>query len=91
MSRPRIAFHEISYEVAARVEARQPHMPTQMRSGCSTPPIKMYVCDMPKCGAVAYVYGNKSDVPICEGGMKWSFTTANMAFDPAIHKPWVSR
>lgn len=87
MPKRRIAYHEISYEVAARVEARRAHEPTPMRSGQSTGPIRMWVCDRPKCGEVAWTYVAPHTPPICAGGALFSFRTS-APFDPSVHKAW---
>jgi hypothetical protein len=85
MSKRVVAFNEISYELLARAEARVPHELSEMRSGSSKGPIKMWVCDRPKCGGIEYTYVTPHTAPMCAGGATWSFTTS-MGFVKGLHR-----
>ena len=91
MPRTRVAYHEVSFEVAARLERREAHEPTLMRSGNSKGPVKMYVCDRPRCGGYAYTYTASAGTPVCHGGALFSFVTTGGIFDPNVHQPWAAR
>ena len=91
MARTRVAYHEVSFEVAARLERREAHEPTLMRSGNSKGPVKMYVCDRPRCGEYAYTYTASAGTPVCHGGALFSFVTTGGVFDPNVHQPWAAR
>ena len=87
MAKRYVAYHEAVYEHLARAEARRYHEPVEMRSGNSRGPVKMFVCDMPNCGGIAYVYGEKPGLPVCLGGAMWSFKTS--FFEAGLHKEWL--
>ena len=89
MARSRTAYHDIAFEVAARLEARQAHEPTVMRSGNSQGPIAMFVCDMPHCGEVKYSYVKPHATPVCSGGALFSFRTT-APFDANVHRGWLA-
>ncbi len=80
----RLRPHDTAFTQAARVEAKEPHYPTEMRSGNSQGPIKMWVCGIPGCNSYEYTYSSPHGPPECLGGMKWSFLTS-LPFNPKIH------
>ena len=87
MAKRYVAYHEVAYEALSRAETRRPHEPTEMRSGNSHGPVKMYVCDRPNCGGIEYVYGEKREIPVCFGGAQWSFKTS--FFEEGLHRDWL--
>lgn len=91
MPRHHIAFHERSYEMLARAEARRPHEPTPMLSGNSRGPIQTWVCGWAHCNEVRYTYREGSAAPVCEGGFYFSFVTSGAAFDPSVHTTSAAR
>lgn len=62
----RIDPQDIVWEEARRAELHLAHAPQVMRSGCSTPPIYMWVCDVPSCQMVSHTVITRP--PICYGG-----------------------
>jgi hypothetical protein len=88
LSRKRVGLHEVIYERLSEAEKRRPHAPSEMRSGNSKGPVKMWICHEKWCGEVQYTYGGNLAPPSCDGGARWSFST-NGIYDPRIHKEWV--
>ena len=69
----RIEPHEYGWEFAKKIEKLVPHRPEAMRSGESTGPLKMWICNVPGCGRIERTI--TLDPPVCEGGYPWSFST----------------
>ena len=88
MSRKRIGLHEVVYERLSEAEKRRPHPPTEMHSGNSMGPVKMWICFEHRCGEIQYTYGANDAPPTCFGGLQWSFTTDG-TYRPGVHKEWV--
>lgn len=64
MARSFLQPQDIAWEAARRAERRHPHPPETMRSGCSAPPRRMWICDV--CCAVDYSFNLTPT--ICYGG-----------------------
>lgn len=68
----RVPPHAIALEVAKRAIKRYPHDPVQMESGCSTPPVFMWICPIPGCQHVSHTYQKLA--PLCSGGIASAVT-----------------
>ncbi len=76
--------HETAFTKAEQISSHDPHHPTKMLSANSKGPIKMWACGIPNCGEYEYTYVEGDAIPICRGGLQWSFMT-NGIFDPRVH------
>lgn len=65
--RKQIEPQDIVWHMASWVESHERHPPTPMMSGCSTPPIRLWVCAFSeKCRNIAHTLDLTP--PICYGG-----------------------
>lgn len=89
MAKRKLALSDVGWERLSEAEKRAPHVPTEMISGNSKGPIKMWLCSRPGCDSIEYQYNARSNVtPICGGGMRWSFLTSG-PYDAGVHKEWL--
>ena len=85
MSKRKIGLHEVAFERLAEAETHAPHAPTEMISGNSRGPVKMWLCTRVRCHMVEYTYGEKMTPPTCYGGAQWSFSTDG-TYRPGVHR-----